>query len=240
MELSRIVNESNDNSNNGNNNNNNNNDNNDTDALDNRILMKEIIKIAKDGKIEEVYHDVNKYFLFHRLCVMNVLFKTKWKKNRMTQKCFDYTDVSDDAFAFLILENNALRYIDMADEEKDSEDYSLPVYTDAVGKTGQENSRNLKGKGWSREGMIRFQKIQMQIEDLFENESDMMNTLSQLVLDKYRAMNANGCVEGVQYDQIETEQDKNKRDKEDQEWDDFLRRNAKRRRGGGIGAMASI
>jgi len=80
MELSRIVNESNDNSNNGNNNNNNNNDNNDTDALDNRILMKEIIKIAKDGKIEEVYHDVNKYFLFHRLCVMNVLFKTKWKK----------------------------------------------------------------------------------------------------------------------------------------------------------------
>ena len=81
--------------------------------------MKDIIKIVKDGNIEEIYHDADKYFLFYQMCVMNVLFKTRWEKHRLLQTCFKYTDVSDDVFAFLILENNALRYINMADEEKD-------------------------------------------------------------------------------------------------------------------------
>jgi hypothetical protein len=193
-------------------------------------MMKDIIKIVKDGNIEDIYRDVDKYFLFHQLCVMNVLFKTKWKRNRMIQKCFQYTDVSDDAFAFLILENNSLRYIDMADEEKDCDDYSLPIYTDAIGRIGQTNGRNLKGKGWSRKGMLRFQQIQMKIEDLYDNEAEMMASLGQLVLKKYRELNGNGGAVGVPDDQIESEHDQNKRDKEDKEWDEFLRRNAKRRR----------
>ena len=49
-----------------------------------RIMMKYIIQIVKSGNIEEVYSDVNKYFLFHQTCVMNVLFKTKWKKLNIT------------------------------------------------------------------------------------------------------------------------------------------------------------
>ena len=202
--------------------------------------MKDIIKIVKDGNIEDIYRDVDKYFLFHQLCVMNVLFKTKWKRNRMIQKCFQYTDVSDDAFAFLILENNSLRYIDMADEEKDCDDYSLPIYTDAIGRIGQTNGRNLKGKGWSRKGMLRFQQIQMKIEDLYDNEAEMMASLGQLVLKKYRELNGNGGAVGVPDDQIESEHDQNKRDKEDKEWDEFLRRNAKRRRIGSVGVLAAI
>ena len=217
--------------------------NNDTDTTDNnndRIMMKDIIKIVKEGNIEEIYGDVNKYFLFHQCCVMNVLFKTKWKKNRLVQNCFNYTDVSDDAFAFLILENNALRYIDMADENKDCEDYSLPIYTDATGKKGIQNNRNLKGKGWSREGMIRFQKIQMKIENLYENDSDKMELLGQVVLEKYREQNGNGCTDGANNDNIESEPDQIQRDKEDKEWDDFLRRNSKRRKIGGVGNVAAI
>jgi hypothetical protein len=203
-------------------------------------MMKDIIQIVKNGNIEEIYRDVNKYFLFHQMCVMNVLFKTKWKKQRLLQQCFKYTDISDDAFAFLTLENNSLRYIDMADEEKDRQDYSLPIYTDAIGRRGQYESRNLKGKGWSREGMIRFQKLQMKIEDLFDNEAEMMETLGQSVLDKYRDLYGKSGVGSVCGNNIESNFDQSKRDQEDKEWDDFLRRNAKRRKIGNQGVLTEI
>ena len=71
----------------------------------------------------------------------------------------------------------------MTDEEKVSHDYSLPIQTDAIGNREQDESRNLKGKGWSREGLIRFQKLQMKIENLFDNEAQMMEALGQSVLD---------------------------------------------------------
>ena len=120
--------------------------------------------------------------------------------------------------------------MDMADEEKDCQDYSLPIYTDTSGKRGQYEKRNLKGKGWSREGMIRFQKIQMKIEDLFDNETEMMEKLSQSVLEKYREMYGKRAVGSINDETIESELEQSKRDQEDKEWDDFLRRNAKRRK----------
>jgi hypothetical protein len=202
-------------------------DNNNTNK---RVMMKDIIDIVRKGNIEEIYQDADKYFLFHQICVMNVLFKTKWKKNRLLQTCFKYTDVSDDAFAFLILENNAARYIDMADENKDSQDYSLPIYTDAIGKVSQHNSRNLKGRGWSREGMIRFQKLQMKIEDLYESDPELIESLGQSVLEKYRDLFGKKSERCINEENIESDRAKNNREKEDKEWDEFMRRNAKRRK----------
>ena len=128
----------------------------------------------------------------------------------------------------------------MADEEKDSQDYSLPIYTDAIGRRGQDGSRNLKGKGWSREGMIRFQKLQMKIEDLFDNEAEMMETLGQSVLDKYRDLYGKNGVGSVCDNNIESNFDQSKRDQEDKEWDDFLRRNAKRRKIGNQGVLTEL
>ena len=150
------------------------------DTIDNaeneRVMMKDSIQIVTNENIEEIYRDVSKCFLFHQMCVTNVLFNTKWEK-RLLQKCFKCVDVSDDAFAFLTLENNSLRYVDIADQEKDSKDHSLPIYVDAISRRRQDECINLKGNGWSREGMIRFQKLQMRKEDLFDNEADMMETL---------------------------------------------------------------
>ena len=42
-----------------------------------RAMMKCIIQIVQNENIEKIYRDVNKCFLFHQMCVMNVLFKTK-------------------------------------------------------------------------------------------------------------------------------------------------------------------
>ena len=46
-------------------------------AENERLMMKYIIQIVKNGNIEEIYRYANKFFLFHQLCIMNVLFKTK-------------------------------------------------------------------------------------------------------------------------------------------------------------------
>ena len=156
------------------------------------------------------------------------------------QTCFKHTDVSNDAFAFLILENNALRYIDMAVEEKDCQEYSLPIYTDAIGKIGQNNGRNLNSGEWSQEGMLRFQKLQMKIEDLYDNDMEMMERLGQSVLEKYRELFGKVGTGSVLDDNIESECDQNKREKEDKEWDEFLRRNAKRRRTVNKGVQAAL
>ena len=125
----------------------------------------------------------------------------------------------------------------MTDEEKDNQDYSLPMHADEIGRRGQDESSNLKGKGQSREGMIRFQKIQMKIEDLFDNEAEMMEILGQSALHKYIDMHGKSGVESVYNKSIESNFDQNKCDQEDKQQDDFLRRNSKHRKIGNQGVL---
>ena len=203
-----------------------------TDISNDRIMMSSIIDDTLKDNIESVYSDSDKYFLFHRICVKNVLFITKWKKNRMIKNYYEYTDVSDEAFAFLLIENNGLRYLDMADEDKDEAEYSQPRYTDARGKneTG-DNRKNMIGRGWSQKGRMRFIKLQTIIENMRDDKQEMIENLGQEVLGKYRDMfgNAsNDVLEGSIEDNVE----KDKRDREAKEWDEFLRMNSKRRKRG--------
>ena len=70
----------------------------------------------------KIYADPDKYYLFNcTTCVMNAMFKTKWK-NWMISKHYDYIDVSNKDFAFLLRENNGLRYMDMTDKDNDTTD----------------------------------------------------------------------------------------------------------------------
>ena len=199
---------------------------------DDRIMMSTIIDDTLKDNIESIYSDSDKYFLFHRICVMNVMFKTKWKKNRMIKSYYEYTDVSDEAFAFLLIENNGLRYIDMADEEKEEVEYNQPRYTDARRKNENgENRKNTIGRGWSQEGRMRFIKLQTIIENMRDGKQEMIENLGNEVLGKYRDMFGNkkdDVVEGS----IEDIEVKDKRNREAKEWDDFIRMNSKRRRRG--------
>jgi len=211
-------------------------------SIDNdRITISSIIEDTLKNNIESIYSNSDKYFLFHRICVMNVMFKTKWKKNRMIKSFHEYTDVSDEAFAFLLIENNRLRYIDMADEDKEQSEYNQPQYTDARGKNeiGDE-SKNMIGRGWSQKGRMRFIKLQRQIENMRENSVEMIENLGQDVLAKYRDMFGNTNNEVIE-GSIEDNEEKDKRDRDEKEWDDFIRMNSKRRKKGNqLGRMHNI
>ena len=83
--------------------------------------------------------------------------------------------------------------------------------------------------GWSRDGMLRFQKNQMKTEDLYENDAEIMERLGRSVLETFRALFGKLGTRSVLNDKIELEYDQNKREKECKKWDEFLRRNSKRR-----------
>ena len=70
----------------------------------------------------------------------------------------------------------------MVDEEKYYQKHSLIICTDKIGKIGNNVARKLKGRGWSRDRMIRFQKLQMEIKDVYDNYTAMMKILGQYSL----------------------------------------------------------
>ena len=73
--------------------------------------MKKLLDLVLKRKWIEVYNDDDLFFTFHSICVANVLFRTKWKRHRLVDMYDKYTDESDEAFAFVILENNVQRYL---------------------------------------------------------------------------------------------------------------------------------
>lgn len=150
-----------------------------TNDIDKTLLqeasMARLIKLVMEDRIDEVYKNKYLYFLFQHTCVMSVIFKRKWKQKRMIENSCDYVTNSDKAFAFLSLENHGNRYLDMVNINKSKKDYSTPKYTDINGL------HKLKGKGWSKRGMMRFVILQEKVETMRREHKHLMRDLGESV-----------------------------------------------------------
>ena len=80
--------------------------------------MIELIKRVCGKRIDKVYGNKPLFYLFLKTCAMNVVFKTKWNANSTIKNYYEYVTVQDEAFAFLVLENNGNRYLDMLNTKK--------------------------------------------------------------------------------------------------------------------------
>ena len=186
----------------------------------NSDLMKTLLQKVKSRSMREIYQDQDMYFLFHRTCVVNVIFKMKWRKSRTTTKFTTYVTTSDEAFAFLILENNADRYLDMASGIQ-LKNCSLPEYTDINGNA------KLNGRGWSWKGIKRYMEIHKFIEDIRENEADAIDELALAIQQKYISIY---CPQGTSVDECNDIGNDDGDIECDAELNEFLRNSSKRPR----------
>ena len=215
--------------------------------------MERVLRKVLEKRFEDIYEDDELFYKFHSVCVANVMFRTKWKKNRMTNMYDVYTDTSDEAFAFAVLENNAQRYLDMVDETKDDDDIALPKYTEARKKRSRgvrhntaiervngiessnidrRDSKNLNGKGWSLEGRLRFARLDKMVESYRNNFPEEVERLGLMCIDRYRKEYGKKSYDGsIVLTVVEEDYDAMAiKEREEDEWKNHLKRKSKRRK----------
>ena len=135
--------------------------------------VEELVKRIQGKRIDKLYDNDDMFFLFMHLCVQNVIFKRRWLTKCMTVKYIDFVTISDEALAFLVLENNAQRYFDMVNDNVEKKDYAKPIYTDVVKKGC------IMQRGWTLEGKKRFMILYKQIY-AFRNDRNNKKRIDDL------------------------------------------------------------
>jgi hypothetical protein len=148
--------------------------------------MKELIERVVHKRLDLIYLEEELFYLFMRVCVQYIISKRKWNACSMTQKYYEYVTVSDEAFAFLVLENNGKRYLDMANKAVEKINWSKPIYTD-VSQKGARN-RELQTRGWTSEGKIRYMTIYDEIDKYRDGgedfDTDRKEDLAKYIISK--------------------------------------------------------
>jgi len=173
--------------------------------------MIELIKRVCGKRIDEVYGNNILFYLFLRTCVMSVIFKTKWRAYSDKKLYYEFVTVQDEAFAFLALENNGFRYLDMLNIQKEKKNYIQPKYTIVNGINKKTH------RGWSLDGRIRFMELIEEVEKRRGNNSKVTN-LANYVL--------NECREKRFTRKIDEESDKNmtpEDSEKERRWKQFLK-----------------
>ena len=192
-----------------------------------RTYLSSLLQIAKLGYIEDIYSDSDLFYLFHSICVKNVIFRTKWKKGIFREPYYKYTDESDEAFAFLVLVNNANRIEDMANPDKEKDEWRQPLYTEAT-KSNTYKSHP-KGKGWTTDAILMFATLQQRVCEYRISSKESIEKLGRDVLELYRInYGTKGGDHGTTDDDYE-EVNKRRRLQKEKQLDSFFRSSAKRR-----------
>ena len=162
----------------------------------------------------------------------NVIFRTKWKKGRCREPYFKYTDESNEAFAFLVLMNNANRIEDMANPDKEKDEWRQPLFTEATNSSTYKTGRtSQKGRGWTEEAILMFAKLQERVCNYRRFQKDLMSKLGMDVLQIYRINygNVRTSSSSSTIDDDYNETDKRGREDREKQLDNFFRMSAKRR-----------
>ena len=196
--------------------------------------LRSLLQIAKLKSIEDIYSDSYLFYLFHSVCVKNVIFRTKWKKGICREPYYKYTDESDEAFAFLVLVNNANRIEDMANPDKGIDEWRQPLYTEATKssttyKTGRTSQKLVQGKGWTTDAILMFATLQQRVCKYRISMKGSIEKLGRDVLELYRINHGTkGGDHGTTDDDYE-EDNKRRREEKEKQLDIFFRSSAKRR-----------
>ena len=189
-----------------------------------KAKMSEIIKLVKDDKFEEIYNNVYLFLLVHMNCIVNVIFKRNWNKYRSTQNYYTYVSPSDEAFAYIILENNAERYTEIADSTIKKEDYCKTTkYTFA-------NDQRLKGVGWKNEGILKFFNIQKRVELFRETKANVITELAENLKQIYSDLSDNDEINDLILSQEEMDSILQQKRIQQDLLDQLMRRTAKKQK----------
>ena len=169
---------------------------------DQLMIYEELVCIAKlDYKneiktiIRRLYEDKERFYAFLVLVCKNVIRKRKWKKKKDQQHYYEFVTESDEAFAILLLDNNAEKYKSMNQHGDNRHSWQQPKYSRKCA-TGKFN-----GKGWSFVAMAKYFKIKNAIEEWRDNNEDRMVEIARYVYSKYRInSNNNANIEDEHYD----------------------------------------
>lgn len=152
--------------------------------------VTEMMNCIRGQRIDMIYKDKELFILYMNLIVKNVVFKRKWSANCMTQKYHEFVTFSDEAFVgFLVLENDAARYFDMASDSVEKENYACPKYTDVIFKGERRTSStkldndNLLSRGWTDEGKFRFMQLFDEVEIFQEKNKERVELLANYLID---------------------------------------------------------
>ena len=189
--------------------------------------LTSLLQIAKLKSIEDIYSDSDLFYLFHSICVKNVIFRTKWKKGICREPYYKYTDESDEEFAFLVLVNNANRITDMANPHKGMDEWRQPLYTDATKSSTYKTGRT--SKGWTTDAILMFANLQQRVCDFKIKSKESIEKLGRDVLELYRLnYGTKGEDHGTTDDDNEKD-NKPRREEKEKQLDIFVRSSAKRR-----------
>ena len=100
-------------------------------------------------KIESVLESDNDdmIYVFYVSCVSRIVRKRKWNECSQTKLLTDFVDPTDEAFAMLVLENNASKWMDEL------------RHGETIGNDGRRKTlytEGQQGRKWSKDGIIRF------------------------------------------------------------------------------------
>ncbi len=89
-----------------------------------------------------------------------VVGEQKWNSKHLVEPIRDFVTPSDEAFVILVLENNCSVWVDMWDKDNMKESNVVPLWTNGgQNKKDRNNGSTGKHKGWSNEGVNRFNQL---------------------------------------------------------------------------------
>ena len=117
--------------------------------------MTRVLYFIENDDIEKIFNDDSLYYYFLKICVINVITRTKWKENCTTYDYDQFVHPTDEAFALLVIENNSKRYNDMVERPGlNGEEYVSPKFTTIT--RNKVSDKRSQVRGWSDSGKMRF------------------------------------------------------------------------------------
>ena len=181
-----------------------------------KTLYEELVEISRyncdtdiDKMMEELYKDNDRFYTFLILVCKHVVFKNKWRKNKINKHYYEFITESDESYAILMLDNTAERYQSMniyGTNKNNKYLWSRTRYS-RMGKIKGE-----LGKGWSVQAKNKYFKIQNAIDNWRDNNGQRMVDIAKFVQKIYISMNGintkknNNNIEELEIDELEMEE----------------------------------
>ena len=153
------------------------------DTTDTHNLALELLEYGKEKNVEKILESGNMELIYYFVitCVSNSTGKRKWNKFSHRKKLNEFVTYSDEAFALIVLENNAEKWLQGA-KYPDLKKHELPkaIYTEG-GESGNK---------WSMQGQKRYvdlcTKCIQRRRAITEEDKEKMVAIENMVLDKER------------------------------------------------------
>ncbi len=188
------------------------------------MYVHKLLSYANNQDIEGLYDDLPcfVYFLYHAVRI--VVGKKIFTKSHKNSYYYNYCSVSDEAFAFLVLDNNSKRYFDMNNKpapkgmkgNEKKKFWISPKYTILSG------SVSCGVKGWTIEGRMMYMKYYNFVKEYRTQKKDLLESNALNIRTMFSGNRSNNIEQESQeiIEQNEKSEMINRRDED--VWEQFI------------------